>query len=82
MLCDDNVTNKGTQMCPTVKTSFLGCICDHNRERTTSFTWFTLSASAMSAIFVSLVGFKVGNVLPEMEFTNSLLMNNCNKKNE
>jgi len=46
------------------------------------FTWFTLSASAMSAIFVSLVGFKVGKVLPEMESTNSLLMNNCNRKKE
>jgi hypothetical protein len=43
------------------------------------YTWFTLSASAMSAIFVPLVGFRVGNVLPEMESTNSLLMNNCNR---
>lgn len=80
MLCDDNVTNKETQMCPTVKTSFLGCIRGHNREQTMPFTWFTLSASETSAIFVSLVGFKVGKVLPEMESTNSLLMNNCNRK--
>jgi len=59
---------------------FIGCMCDHNRQQTMPFTWFTLSASAMSAIFVLLVGFKVGKVLPEMESTNSLLMNNCNRK--
>ena len=45
-----------------------------------TFTHFTLSASAISAIFVSFVGLKVGKVLPEMEFTNSLLTNNCNRK--
>ena len=53
-------------------------MCDHNRQQTMPFTWFTLSASAMFAIFVSLVGFKVGKVLPETESTNSFLMNNCN----
>jgi hypothetical protein len=45
-----------------------------------TFTHFTLSASAISAIFVSFVGLKVGKVLPEMEFTNTLLTNNCNRK--
>jgi hypothetical protein len=80
MLCNDNVTHKGTNY---VQQSslvfFIGCMFDHKWQQMMSFTWFTLSASAMSAIFFSLVGFRVGNVLPEMESTNSLLMNNCNR---
>ena len=40
----------------------------------TSYESFTLSPSAMATIFFPVAGFTVGNVFPETESTNSLLM--------